>query len=342
MSRKPKLANLGIKKSPEASAELKALLSIGDVEMVDLDLVDRDENQPRPLSEVLEGLEEFANNLERDNFQLAQLPVYNKLPNGRYKIIVGERRTTAFKIKKQKSIPAVTRAWTAEEEKQIYILQYAENDAANRKPLSLIADARWWRYFVDVHYGGNASAAAEARGVSSADVSNRLALLKAPEFIQNFAVSSSLRDPATVAALGRLAKRSGDSVAQQVIEDYQAGAINGSLRVHVESLAKADKPQPQKPSGESSQDNESGGKKASKKTPPKAPKEKIEKPAYLESLEKSAELHRSAISGINLLYSNKDQGLYSDVIADLEDIEKLVKEALSQLKLEQAKAKSKA
>src|SRR5690606_6664544 len=204
---KPNLSKLSAKRKTDGNAELKKLLSLGEVEEVPIDLIDPDPAQPRPPEEVMEGIEEFADDLERDNFVLAQLPVFHKTSEGRYQIVVGERRFTAFKIKGRPSIPAVTKIWTEEEQKQIFVLQYVENDDRLKKHLSPIADGRWWKDYSDRVHGGSISEAAQARGRTAADISNRVSLLNAPEVIQEFAQKSKLKDPATLATLSRIHKR---------------------------------------------------------------------------------------------------------------------------------------
>lgn len=223
--------------SGEKNRELESLIQLGTIEETPLDQVDRDDNQPRPLSEVMEGIEEFADELERDDFKLAQLPVYHIKEDGRRMIVVGERRTTAFRLKGKESIPAIVKRFTDEELKQIYILQYVENDGKLKKELSPLADAQWWRNYADLYHEGKLRDAAAARGRSLAEVSNRVSLLNVDPEIVQFIQKNELRDPATYAALGRLAKRGNMNMVRQVFEDYEAGGIKGSLRTYVERLA---------------------------------------------------------------------------------------------------------
>lgn len=234
----PKLQISAKRKSGQGNQHLKKLLEHGTVEDVPLDQVDRDEYQPRPLEEVMDGIEEFADELERDNFKLIQFPVFHIKDDGRKMIVVGERRTTAFRLKGRETIPAVCKRFTPEELKQLYILQYVENDGKLKKELSPLADANWWRTYADRFHEGNLSAAAKARGRSPAEVSNRVSLLQADPAIVSFVQRSNLKDPATYAALSRLKKHGNIKMVEQVITDYDNGKIKGSLRVYAESLAK--------------------------------------------------------------------------------------------------------
>lgn len=225
------------RQSGKGNSRLKEIYSLGEVMEVPLDQWRRDETQPRPLEEVLDGIEEFADQLERDNFKLAQLPVYHIENDGTYLNIVGERRTTAFKMKGRKTIPAVCRKFTEEERREIFLLQYIENDDKEKKPLSPLADARAWERLINDYYGGNMSEAAKQRGRAKADVSNRLALLKAPEVVVKFVQENEIRDPATFAAMNRLHKHSANKLSE-VLAAYKAGEVTGSLRAKVETEAK--------------------------------------------------------------------------------------------------------
>lgn len=237
-AKKPSL-KLGPKRnSGQQNRELQALLEQGEIQNVPLELVDRDESQPRPLDEVMEGIDDFADELERDDFKLAQLPVFHIEDNGRYTIVIGERRTTAFRLKAQSTIPAVCKRFSDDEREKAFVLQYVENDGKLKKELSPLADARWWRAYADRFHGGKISEAAAARGRSTADISNRVALLGADQVIVDFVQRSGLKDPATYAALVRLCKRDGPDIVQTVINDYEEGQIKGSLRRYAEGLAR--------------------------------------------------------------------------------------------------------
>ncbi len=219
---------------------LKEVYSSGEVRSVPLDKWRRDESQPRPLSEVMEDLEEFADHIERDNFKLAILPVYHICDDGTYLNVLGERRTQSFILKGKTEITAICKKFTPDERKWIFIQQYIENDdrSINKKPLSPMADARWWRTFVDEFCEGKISQAAKDRGFSNADVSNRLSLLHSPEQIQHFVVKNHVRDPATFAALNRLWKYSEETVVE-LMAASEAGELKGSLRSVAEKNATA-------------------------------------------------------------------------------------------------------
>jgi len=232
-------ANLG--RSDSGNDEVAKLLAMGELRSVDLSLVDRDEDQPRPIEEVMDGIEEFADDLERDKFILAQYPVYHEKPDGRYMIVVGERRTVAFKLKGQEKILANVKKFTQSELDTLTIRQYAENDGKLKKELSPLADARWWRKFADRFHGGNASDAALARGYTAQDVSNRLSILEAPEILVKFILTDKIKDPATIAGLNRYYRRAGEEKVAMLINAYRNDDIHGSLRSFVEKLNRENK-----------------------------------------------------------------------------------------------------
>ena len=223
--------------SGSGNSSLESLLNKGgEVREVDLSKWRRDESQPRPLEEVNEGIEEFADDLERANFELAQYPVFHIEDDGTYTNVVGERRTTAFILKNRKTIFAICKKFTEQERRLIFLLQYLENDPTQSKALSPKADAIWWKTYIDTDHGGKTAAAAKARGRSSADISNRLSFLKLPEIIIGFLYRADIKDPATFAALNRLWKLS-EPITTKLMADYEKGEVKGSFRSAVETLA---------------------------------------------------------------------------------------------------------
>lgn len=224
------------RQSGAGNAVLEALLKLGEIKSVDLSTVKRDPLQPRPLSEVMEGLQEFADELERDNFILAQYPVYHIEDDGSHTVVVGERRTEGFRLKKQTHITAVCKKFTPEEREQIFIMQYVENDGILKKPLSPEADALWWKNYAEKFHNGVVSNAAAARGRTASDISNRLSILDAPDFVKTFVSKNKVKDPATIASLVRLHKKQGDEYIQEILDQFEKGEIKGSFRQYVQSL----------------------------------------------------------------------------------------------------------
>ncbi len=218
--------------------EFAQLIADGEVDRVNLSLVDRDPNQPRSLKSVLDSIEEFAAELKRDG--LAQYPVYHRKSDGRLQIIVGERRTEAFKFNSEETIPAVVKTFTSEEIRRIKELQYAENDSRNRKPLNTIEDASWWKSYIDEFFDGNQGNAAIARGVSASYVSKKLAPLKASKEIKEFIQDLGTADGDMVASLIKLDNEA-PFTAKEWMLDVKRNKIVGSLRDSIRDTAKSHK-----------------------------------------------------------------------------------------------------
>lgn len=244
--KKPDMAAIAANISKQLPAgaqndQVAKILAMGELREIDLSLVDRDEAQPRPLEEVMEGIEEFANRIEKQGFILAQHPVYHIKPDGRFQIVDGERRTTAFKLKERKKILAVVKRFTEAELDKLSILQYVANDSDLRKPLSPIADARWWRIYIDKFHGGVVGPAAAAMGKSEPDVSNRLSILRAPAYLVEIILNDRIKDPATISLLNRTNESCGEEKVQEIMTAYRDGMIKGSFRQFLENVRRETK-----------------------------------------------------------------------------------------------------
>jgi ParB-like chromosome segregation protein Spo0J len=132
----------------------------------------------------------------------------------------------------------VCRKFTEVERREIFLLQYIENDDKEKKPLSPLADARAWRRLIDDYYDGNLTQAAKMRGRSKGEVSNRLSLLKAADEVVEYIQKNNITDPATYAALGRLWKHSANK-AKELMEQHESGELKGSFRSALEECSKA-------------------------------------------------------------------------------------------------------
>lgn len=219
--------------------KFESLFGLGELRLVPLDEVERDPNQPRSYEEVMDGIEDFAKEIEAVGWHLSQKPEYHIKPEGGYMIVAGERRTEAFRHGGKAVIPAVCRVWKAEEIQLRDYSQYIENDRreTNKKPLTAMQDAEFWKKHIDTYYGGKASAAAKALGRDNADISNRLSLLKADETIQRFVEKNKIRDPGTFAALNRLFKQS-STACMNMMTNYESGSLKGQLRIAADEKAK--------------------------------------------------------------------------------------------------------
>ena len=223
---------------------LLQMLSDGELMRVELSLVDRDENQPRAMESVMEGIVEFATEIKRDG--LIQYPVYNIKDNGRFTIVVGERRTAAFRINNEESIPAICKKFTQDEVRQIWEIQYAENDTRNNKPLKPLEDAMWWQNYMDMYCGGSIEQAAAAREVSKSYIYQKIGILKAtPELIEF--VKESINDYSSAYELAILEAADYDK-AHAWINEFKSGNID-NLRGSIKGIKQKQKQEskPKKP-----------------------------------------------------------------------------------------------
>lgn len=216
---------------------LLQMLSDGELMRVDLALVDRDDNQPRHLKNVHDGIAEFAAEIKRDG--LIHYPVLNIKDNGRFEIVVGERRTAAFRLNGEETIPAICKQFTNDEKRVIWEIQYAENDQKNNKPLSPVEEALWWSKYTEMFWEGSLSRAAEARGVSRAIISQKLKILEASPEMKAF-IDHNIKDVTSAYELAKLEADNYDK-AQAWIGNYEAGKITGSIRESLKEVGKTRK-----------------------------------------------------------------------------------------------------
>ena len=226
----------GRKDQGGSNPDYDALLATGELKSIPMDQVKRDPEQPRPLSEVMEGIEDFAAELNRNG--IIQPPVYNIMPDGTYRILAGERRTEAWRLNNNPQITAIVKVWTPDEAKKIFELQYAENDENNRKPLSPMADALWWKSYIERYHDGNQAAAALDRGKNKTFVSDKLAILKASDPLLEFIKANSISDATTIRLMVAMEKKDPNSIEKlkQAIESGQ----DGSLRTLVSRISKGE------------------------------------------------------------------------------------------------------
>lgn len=216
---------------------LEQMLADGELMRVELSLIDRDENQPRQQKNVLAGIMEFAEEIKRDG--LIHYPLFNIKHDGRFEIIVGERRTTAFRLLGEETIPAICKRFTKDEKRKIWEIQYAENDQKNNKALTPLEDALWWKNYSELFWEGSLIRAAEAREVSKGFVSQKLKILQGSEKIKVF-VDQNIKDSTLAYELVNLEVED-FNLAHKWISDYEAGKIIGSARSSIKDIKRKQK-----------------------------------------------------------------------------------------------------
>jgi ParB/RepB/Spo0J family partition protein len=213
------------------------MLADGELMRVELALIDRDENQPRQQKNVQAGIIEFAEEIKRDG--LIHYPIFNIKHDGRFEIIVGERRTTAFRLLGEDTIPAICKRFTKDEKRKIWEIQYAENDQKNNKALTPLEDALWWKNYADIFWEGSMIRAAEAREVSKGFVSQKLKILQGSEKLKDF-IDQNIKDSTLAYELVNLEAEDFD-LAHAWIVDYEAGKIIGGARSSIKEMKRKQK-----------------------------------------------------------------------------------------------------
>lgn len=236
MSGKANKSQVSIKtgRQGEANKLLQQFYEDGELMRVDLALVFRDENQPRSLESVLEGIEKFAELLKWQG--ILHPPVYRILGDGTYRVVDGERRTTVARRNGDVDILAICKKFSDEDIKKIYELQYSANDPDNNKALSPLEEANWWRNYSDRYFEGNVVLASAEMKVSSTLVFAKLSILKASPEIATF-VKEHLNDSTAAADLVSVESKD-PALAKAWMADYLSDSL-GNKRQSIKNIKKA-------------------------------------------------------------------------------------------------------
>ena len=144
-------------------------------EEVDINLIDRNTNQPRKQFNE-EQLQELAQSIK--NCGLIQ-PIIVVKKNGRYMIVSGERRWRASKMAGLKSIPVVIRNYTDQQIAEVALIENLQ-----REDLNPIESANAIKELIDKH-NLTQEQISERIGKSRSAVTNTLRLLSlAPEVVK--------------------------------------------------------------------------------------------------------------------------------------------------------------
>lgn len=162
-----------VKRQGAINRELEKILKEGELMDVDLTLVDRDEKQPRSRQQVFHNLQELANSIKNEG--LINPPLYRVMGDGRYTIIVGERRTEAVKLNGDGTIRAFCRTFDKPGDQELIVrIQYAENDDELRKGLTLVDEARYFDRQLIENFNNDEALLANAIGKSRSYISQKL------------------------------------------------------------------------------------------------------------------------------------------------------------------------
>ncbi len=151
---------------------------------VELRLIDPNPHQPRAAID-LPTLKELAASIKHSG--VLQPIILRPMPDGRYQLVAGHRRTEAAKLAGLERIPALLRADSSEEQQA----EWALIENIQRQDLNPIERARAYRSYIDKFHVTHAQAA-ERLGEDRATLSNFLRLLDLNPGIQELLSRSLL------------------------------------------------------------------------------------------------------------------------------------------------------
>jgi len=170
--------------TPE-QAGLTPAIRRGNIDNIPLEMIERDESQPRETFEP-DALRKLGESIKK--IGLMQPIGLRPAINGTHKIIFGERRWRAARLAGLTDIPA--RIFDIEDKKELYAMQVAENLA--KEDMNPIETANAFRKLHDVGMGNEEIA--ERTGVSPVTVQRKMSLTTLIPEIQNLVKTGDLTE----------------------------------------------------------------------------------------------------------------------------------------------------
>lgn len=161
--------------TPVGSVDAASTVPHSAIREIPLDRIDPNPHQPR-IHFNHEHLEELVNSIKEHG--VLQPIVVTETPDGRYELIMGERRLRASKIAGRDSIPAVIRSATEQQKMELALIENVQ-----RADLDPIEEARAYLRLSD-EFGMTQDQVGERVGKSRPHVANIIRLLQLPEEIQ--------------------------------------------------------------------------------------------------------------------------------------------------------------
>ena len=190
------------------------LIADGEVQRISLDLVDRDESQPRSLEEVKIAAQDLQPSIAING--VVQMPVYRTKEDGRFSIVVGECRTEGARLNGDETIVAVIKNFknTDDAKKQISEIRYAENDPKTRKNLTPLDEAKFWADYIGEFYTdekgmAQVKKAAKHLGQDQSKISQFLGIDKASDKIKALIKKHHITDYQLAYIMARMEKHKG-------------------------------------------------------------------------------------------------------------------------------------
>lgn len=157
----------------------------GDIKEINIDDIVRNENQPRKNFDK-EKLNELAISIKEKG--LIQPIIVSELKNGKYIIIVGERRWRAAKKAGLKTIPCIIKEYSEIEKIEVALIENIQ-----RENLNPIEEAMTYETLIK-HFKLTQEELAKKIGKSRTTISNIIRLLKLPKDIQEELVKENISE----------------------------------------------------------------------------------------------------------------------------------------------------
>lgn len=231
-----------------------------------------DPNQPRKTFDQ-ERIDELRVSIE-SNGQLQPILVGDRLPDGKYPIIAGERRWRAIgESETVTEVQAIIRSGDVDE-LHLLLMQIDENN--QREQIPAVENAMAMKRVVDIckAEGNDQAYAAKLLNVSAGQLSKHLALLEAPTVVTGLSVHGETQDVEVLYNLAKAAESKPEEVAE-LIDQWRSGELDTNLRKASKELAgeaKQAKKEGKAQAGKGTDSGEKGGKGAKAEDVPPKPK----------------------------------------------------------------------
>lgn len=184
----------------------------GELANIPLHLIISDPDQPRFIFRNIESLAKTINEVG-----LIQAIVVRRLDDGRYMLVVGERRLKAVILLGWKTIPSVILPHLNDNVLSLIAdIQMAENK--EREFLTPYEEAIWYVNFTKRFYKGDREKLRKVLKCTKSYLSDRFSLAAAPEPVKEFALSGVTQDIVACVMLNRLYKHNPESAIKWIAE----------------------------------------------------------------------------------------------------------------------------
>ena len=231
-----------------------------------------DPNQPRKTFDK-GRIDELRVSIE-SNGQLQPILVGDRLPDGKYPIIAGERRWRAIaESDVVTEIQAIIRSGDVDE-LHLLLMQIDENN--QREQIPAVENAMAMKRVVDIckAEGNDQASAAKLLNVSPGQLSKHLTLLDAPTIVTGLSVHGETQDVEVLYNLAKAAESKPEEVAE-LIDQWRSGELDTNLRKASKELAgeaKQAKKEGKTQAGSGTEVGEKGGKESKADDVPPKPK----------------------------------------------------------------------